>query len=136
MRMLETGGCGAVIGAIAFTIIAGFITNAEQVPLMTYSPLIGGVCGGAVSFLIALAADFRKIKEFQEKMAHLEKNQKIGFLRKNINSSICPLQLRAIAELKKMNTPEAYEVLREASRREISPVRNEILKALKEKVQR
>ena len=79
MRMLETGGCGAVIGAIAFTIIAGFITNAEQVPLMTYSPLIGGVCGGAVSFLIALAADFRKIKEFQEKMAHLEKNQKIGF---------------------------------------------------------
>ncbi|MBE0478633.1 hypothetical protein IBX65_05885 [Candidatus Aerophobetes bacterium] len=58
-RALEMVGCGAVVGAIAFTIIAGFITDAKSVPLMTYSPFIGALFGGAVSFAVILFADFK-----------------------------------------------------------------------------
>jgi len=134
VRMLEIGGSGAVIGAIAFTIIAGFITDAQPVPLMRYSPLIGGLVGGLVSFFVILVVDFKKIREFREKIATLNKRQKMGFLQEIISSHIYPLQISAIAELKRMATSEAYQILKEASKNEDSLIREEIKKALKERV--
>jgi len=58
--VVEAGGCGAIIGAIVFTIIAGFITNARPTFLMRYSPLIGGLIGGLVSFFFVLAGNLKR----------------------------------------------------------------------------
>jgi len=118
-RVLEMGGCGAVVGALAFTVVAGFITNAQPVPLMRYSPLIGGLIGGVFSFLVVVVSDFKRIKDFSKKICLLSGERKLLFLKESINSDIYPLQVKAIDELKKIKNLEAHKILEEASKKNL-----------------
>lgn len=134
VRIMEIGGSGAILGAIVFTIIAGFITDAQPTFLMRYSPLIGGLLGGVISFFVAVLEDFKRIKKFREKIPSLHGKQKTEFLEENINSHIYPLQLQAIVELERMANPDASRILREAARKEDNFIRKEIQRVLEEKM--
>ncbi len=62
-KIVEYVSSGAIIGAIGFTIFAGLITDAKTTFLMNYSPLLGGLIGGFVSFILNLASRLIKGKK-------------------------------------------------------------------------
>lgn len=59
-KLIDATGCGAIVGAMTFTIIAGFITNGQPTFFMRYSPLIGGCTGGIIFCLFTLAVNLKK----------------------------------------------------------------------------
>ena len=61
--------------------------------------------------------DLKEIREFQAKIATMKKEKKIAFLQGKLNAHIYPLQRVAIDELKRIDTPKAYQILKEASKK-------------------
>ncbi|MBC7189238.1 hypothetical protein H5U35_03360 [Candidatus Aerophobetes bacterium] len=102
VKIVEKGGCGAVLGAIAFTILAGFITDARPVFIMKYSPLIGGAIGVFIFLGISAILDFKKVREFEEKLKTLEGKEKINFLQEKIHSPLYSIQIKVKTELEKL----------------------------------
>lgn len=74
-KIVEYVGCGAIIGAIGFTIFASFITDARPTFLMNYSPLLGGLIGGFISFILSLA--YRLVNGKKEETLERSEKEKV-----------------------------------------------------------
>lgn len=131
LKVLEFVACGAVIGAIISTWVVGCLAKDTTGDLVFYSPFIGALGGGMITFIIGLIKDIKVVKRnLQSRIEKLEEEEKVSLLEDVIDNELYPVQLWALKELEKTGNEKAHLVLKKALKHENRRIRHHAAEAL------
>jgi hypothetical protein len=131
LKVLEFVGCGAVIGVFISTLVVGCLVEDTTGDLVFYSPFIGAVGGGIITFIIGLIKDIKVAKRnLQSRIERLEEEKKVSLLEEVIGNELYPVQLWAVKELGKIGNEKARLVLKKALKHENRRIRHYAAEAL------